>query len=101
MTLELKNITLRKEYFTLMETCCYTCYCRSILLITEIYHLQTQSGKTIWCKKTKTNNHNNGIGWRFINKQKYVEVQGLSIKNNEMCTSIHTTVFANLYVSLL
>jgi hypothetical protein len=43
----------------------------------------------------------NGIGWRFIDKQKYIEVQGFSIKNNEMCTFVHTIVFANLYVSLL
>ncbi len=43
----------------------------------------------------------NGIGQRFIDKQKYIEVQGLLIKNNEMCTSIHIIVFTNLFVSLL
>jgi hypothetical protein len=43
----------------------------------------------------------NGVGWRFIDKQKYIEVQGLSIKNNEMCTSVCTIVFAKFYVSLL
>lgn len=43
----------------------------------------------------------NGIGWRFIDKQKYIEVQCLSTKNNEMCTCVHTIIFANLHVSLL
>ncbi len=38
---------------------------------------------------------------KFIDKQKYIEVQGLSIKNNEMCTYVCTIVFANFYVSLL